>query len=292
MPRGYLKNVRGDCNRKCALGGGSHRTSRRKLTTRWRKQHDDQLTTMTAPHSEHIESQHSESYTQKQEERQPTYKMGDCAICYENRPCVTMSKACSWHDAACFDCIRKVHVTNAQKSSRNYPLRCFHPLCSAQVHASQLIKHKLLKSEKEATQHHRMTEMAKGKDKTTVVVHCPHCDHPRSYKEANKYPQEGSGKHRVFTCRECKENYSVSPLREVIQAMINFGEARSTDEFAQCPECQVLIVKDYGDDSMHCSACNASFSWSHAKRQSPAFKYPFARPGEDPNPIDQLYLYW
>ena len=225
----------------------------------------------------------SRESTEKEEEG----PMRECPICFECRPVVRLMKSCYWHEAACIDCMRQVYVVQAQKSARNYPLQCFHPQCRRPIRESQLIKRGLIHSKAELTQHFRLSELAKGNKPDMCTVHCPHCDHPRAYKR--DHPDK-KVTNRVFSCRECRRNFMVSPFAQIVRAMENSGEG---SDWAQCPECKMLISKEesgYDDEQVVC-VCGACFDWRAAQRQS-GFRYPFGRPSGDLDPYDVLYLYW
>lgn len=305
MPRGYLKHAKGQ-SRKLTRGGGSRRTGPRS-ERRERKgdgrvlrttssgqnelstyQNDDHVS-MDSRLDEVCHPCETNAFVSKRDQSGSKQQIRDCPICFESQPVLCLMKACSWHDAACYECLRKIYIINAQKSARNYPLQCFHPLCSASIRAPQLLKHGLIRSNQEVTRHHHMNEMGKGSKSGSTTAHCPRCDHPRTYKETNA--SDASAKSRVFCCRKCNKNFMVSPFCDIIKAMRNFGEAGPNDSWAQCVECKMLISKAGGDDDTQCGACGAFFSWAEAQRQS-GFKYPFGRKADDLDPMDVLYLYW
>mmetsp|Transcript_12247 Transcript_12247/g.16019 ORF Transcript_12247/g.16019 Transcript_12247/m.16019 type:complete len:313 (+) Transcript_12247:28-966(+) len=312
MPRGYLKNAKLE-GRKRTRGGGSIRGSCSGISRKEKQRgacgqkggsiwlydpnldlYDDEEA-LDCGESESITDTNAKIQMSNSARVSPTTSKGramDCPICFETRPVISLMKGCSWHDSACYDCLRQIYVTRAQTSARNYPLKCFHPQCQLKIREGQLLKYGLIRSDKELKNYFHMSELAKGNIDGASSVYCPYCDHPRAFKENTSSGQSVKVNNRAFSCRQCHKNFMVSPFRDIIQAMENFGEdeAGPNEGWCQCPECKMLISKGYGDDDMACN-CGAYFSFAQAQRQS-GFIYPLARPVGDLDPTDVLYLYW
>ena len=303
MPRGYLKHVPGE-SRKRSRGGGSHRNVRNQNKRKLRNKAQGHRTISMSKQCELRKGLDSfndievlnpfflqEDGTEPGERvlvdvGAPRRQIQDCPVCFHSRPVVPLMQRCFWHDAACLDCLRQMYVIEAQKSARNYPLKCFHPQCRLPIRETQLLKYSLIRSKAEMTRHFQLSELAKGRNVLTNTVHCPFCDHPRAYKQKEPNKQVNN---RIFSCRECKQNFMVSPFEELVRAMEN-AEGEAAD-WAQCPECRMLISKEYGGEDDTMCFCGANFSWRQAQRQS-GFRYPIGRPSGDLDPFDVLYLYW
>ena len=303
MPQGYKKHTKG-ISRKVARGGGSHKGSKSNHSNQGRAgKHrrkefavfddgfdcsscEDAVYPMTSKQQVSIPL-HYETTSSKIRKNSLKREEGDCSICFESRPLVPLMKACSWHDAACEECLRQVYVTRAQTSVRNFPVKCFHPQCRTRIRLEQLQKHGLIRSEEEAQTYHRMTELAKGKAKGAACVACPYCDYPRAFREGSNDEKQNAN-NRVFNCRQYHKNFIVSPFREIIQAIENYGDGY--EGWCFCPGCKMLVTKEYGDDEVECGNCQTIFSFHYAQRES-GFKYPLARP-TDLDITDVLYLYW
>ncbi|KAL9182324.1 hypothetical protein ACHAXT_012976 [Thalassiosira profunda] len=278
MPRGYLKHNRG-AGRKKALGGSSGRGYNEKEF--WQERGEKSSLILQRSMNEDFSLSTHNTTSECNDRKAPTNQIGECSICFKQTPLACMSTKCKWHAAACSQCLRRVYVSDAKKSSKNYPLRCFHPLCDQPVHASQLEKHSLFSSPSEVKTHHDMLihariEKAGGVFRTVL---CPRCDTPRGLQLFDK--------DRVYGCANCKKKYWVSPDYVTIRTMENMKEDEfgTNDGWAKCPKCSILISKGDGCDHMWCVYCDHEFSWEEAQRRTNAI--PFARP-----PDREIYLWW
>ena len=91
-----------------------------------------------------------------------------CAICFEVKPLASVIKKCSsCHPSACFDCLRRQYIVEAQKSHTSYPLKCFWPACDRVLRETQVQKFALNDSEMEA--HYYMAWITKCLQKQAVA---------------------------------------------------------------------------------------------------------------------------
>ncbi|KAL7564276.1 hypothetical protein ACA910_014340 [Epithemia clementina (nom. ined.)] len=195
-----------------------------------------------------------------------------CPICCEeNLPLLSLMKACrKQHQPACYNCLRRFYVLDAQQSVSNYPLRCYQPKCQTPVRETQLINFNLVQNKDELTRYFRFMELAKGHRQTTTTTwsttHCPHCDHPRTYRTRG-------GVLRSFSCRHCRTSFVVPETQHLIQAIQNIPRDHIgvNDGWAQCPQCKIVISKGNGCDHMHCLMCQHNFSWAYARARSERF---------------------
>ena len=300
MPMGYLKHNQDEVGKKIARGGSSH-----KNVSSCKKS------------SNHVGYDLSEDFILpaplkkegrcngagvKPTERLVSPPMAECTICFEIRPIIMMSNACTWHGGACFECSRRIYVMDAQKDQSNYPLQCYHPQCQVGIKWGQLYKHGLIQSKAEKDKYHEMmnknkleqlriiaqkqfektrakfAEQVKSRD-NLVSVSCPHCDKPKLLK------RKDIASDKVFQCQHCKHSYLVSPDYATIAAIERCqGKDRVGDfssGWAKCPSCGVIISKGYGCDHMSCF-CGHSFSWTQSQQRAPHAIVP----------ADQLHLWW
>jgi len=190
-----------------------------------------------------------------------TTSIGECSICCEVRPLVSLLKKCD-HPPSCHECLREIYINQAQQDISNYPLQCFHPSCRRPVRETQLIQHGLLKSEQELTKHYRLTVMSKAYTSTKKVTYCPECDFTSKVN-----------KQEIVNCRQCRTTYGVEHDEFTTKASTiaaieaigndNFGH---NDGWATCPNCKITISKGYGCDHMTC-VCGMDFSWEDALRK-------------------------
>ena len=272
MPRGYLKHNK-DVSRNRERGGASHTTRHPPVPDR-RRQRKQANKSCIDNNDFYAVSRDSDC----SDVRSPAkLKLGNCPICFEAAPVVVLSKKC-WHEPACYACLRKVLVTNAQKDVRNYPLTCFHPQCQKPVVVEQLQKHGLLHTSEEVKKHHELTVLAKKRKNSFLTIRCPYpdCDHPRLLPK--KFLS--SNFERYFGCRACHNFYTVSPFYATLHALERIE--RDNDGWARCPSCYMVISKGWGCDHMTCGACDYSFDWERALSRPP-----LARP-----PDDEIYQWW
>lgn len=284
MPRGYLKHSK-EVSKKQARGGSSKICGNQRGNGRCTQQIcgavEDFALEIQGP-ANHRKVIGVSSKCNSAAKKITTHPVGECVICFKEIPLVCLSSKCKWHDAACGQCLHRIYVTNAQKSTKGYPLSCFHPLCDQPVHAAQLKKYNLFASPAEIKKHYEMLILAKNqKEKANGVrtVLCPKCDTPRGIRKFDK--------DRVYGCDHCKCAYQVSPDYVTIRAMENMNEDDFgvNDGWAKCPNCSILICKGDGEDDMLCVYCDHDFSWEEAKSKTHAI--PFACP-----PDREIYLWW
>eukprot|EP01083_Nonionella_stella_P164474 544427_1 len=152
MPRGYLKHNK-EIGKKKARGGSSG--------TRYADEKDPHPRRNRSAVADFVVDAPTVNKNRSFQKSAAFYPTGECVICFKEAPVVCLSKTCRWHDAACHQCLHRIHVTNAQKSAKSYPLTCFHPLCDQPVQAAQLEKHNLFASPAEAKKHHDLTVLSK-----------------------------------------------------------------------------------------------------------------------------------
>eukprot|EP01083_Nonionella_stella_P002880 8250_1 len=212
MPRGYLKHNKA-IDRKTARGGSSGQgcvTKKTSYPPRVREAVEDFVLGTT-----------NRCASKSGSTRKSTAEVRECPICFKEGLVVCLSGKCKWHDAACQQCLHRVYVTNAQKSTKCYPLTCFHPQCNQPVHAAQLEKHEVFASPEEAKKHHDMLVLSKiEKGNGVKTVHCPKCDSPRGIGKLGD-------KDKIFGCRNCNSRYQVSPFYATIRAL----ESMKSDSF-------------------------------------------------------------
>lgn len=190
--------------------------------------------------------------------------LSECPICFEVCTVLLLSNKCSWHDAACFKCLRRIYVTDAQKDVKNYPLCCFHPQCRRPIQTSQIEKHNILKPGAETFGHHRMLVLQKAQStKNARTVYCPTCDMPKVIRD--QVLQKGD---RMFSCQHCNFRYRVSPDYATLRTMqcIEGDRFGRNDGIARCPRasCGIILSKGDGCDHMTCPVCDYEFSWEKA----------------------------
>jgi hypothetical protein len=266
MPKGYLKHNT-QVNRKVARGGASHQYTFRLHTKQGKPPCSPMIEDFSA----------GAAKLQPSKVKVNEYKVGECPICFETVPVINFSKKCSWHESACFSCLRRIHVTDASKS---FQTSCFHPLCQQPINFVQLVKHKLICTPEEIKTHHALVlhqKMKKMKDPHTV--HCPHCDFPRVFSK------KLSGDDRCQCCKSCGGRFLVSPDYATIRSLewLEEDNAGLNDGWARCPHCGILISKGDGCNHMSCTLCYSAFDWSEAVGNRP----PLARPRHS-----DIYLWW
>eukprot|EP00581_Thalassiosira_minuscula_P025832 CAMPEP_0184408632 /NCGR_PEP_ID=MMETSP0738-20130409/3428_1 /TAXON_ID=385413 /ORGANISM="Thalassiosira miniscula, Strain CCMP1093" /LENGTH=271 /DNA_ID=CAMNT_0026766149 /DNA_START=134 /DNA_END=946 /DNA_ORIENTATION=+ len=254
MPRGYLKHNK-EISKKKARGGSSGRgwiAENEPDPPRDRRVVQDFV--IGAPNTE--KSSNARKAT-------GNYPIGECAICFENVPVVCLSNKCKWHAAACNKCLRRVYVTDAQKSTKSYPLKCFHPCCDQPVQVAQMEKHNLFASPAEVKKHHDMHVLSKiEKTGGMRTVYCPKCITPRGIKRVGDTD-------RTFGCNNCKTRYLVSPFYATYRALENMkgDEFGVNDGWANCPQCGIMISKGDGCSHMDCIYCGHEFDWYDAQEK-------------------------
>jgi hypothetical protein len=287
MPRGYLKHKK-NIGRKKARGGASHSSSSGKKNgsagrnKRAANKNSGGASAVTdfpvVAKQDQLACFAEDSCAKPKKQPAKYYSVAECCICMEQRQVLVLSKKCSWHDAACYDCLRRCYVTDAQKDVSNFPLCCFHPQCRKPVHYAQLVKHNLFHSRDERKRHYELEVLCRRDKKTHLcTVYCPRCSHPRFVKRPSK--------EECKECKNCQERFLVSPDFATILAIERF----QTDGFgenhgwARCPHCSVLICKGDGGSDMWCVYCDRPFDWDDAIQT----QRPLARPH-----ADEIYKWW
>ena len=211
-----------------------------------------------------VSSSQEHKTQEKQKVPSPTHLEGECSICFEERPLVCLASTRRWHGAACEDCLHRYHVTDAQGSTKNFPPKCFHPLCDHKISAAQLDHHGIFKSDSQREAHHAMTVRAKvERSKNTKsplrTVLCPSCDMPRAIRRVDR--------DLVIKCRNCPGSYRVSPFYATLRALERSGWKDKIGDhecWKLCPSCRIVISKGDGCDHVHCGNCETHFFWSEA----------------------------
>ena len=174
MPRGYLKRYQKEVGRKSARGGSSHFsfcTHNCSFCRCWKKNSSGfhQYTFPEIDFTVQQKRKNSRNELKKEAHKDPImYPTGECPICFAEGPVVPINSGnglvagcCSWHDAACFKCLQRIYIIDAQNDVSNYPLRCYHPQCQNQIRWGQLHKHKLIRSKEENDAYHEMMDKAR-----------------------------------------------------------------------------------------------------------------------------------
>ena len=275
MPRGYLKHQKA-VGRRVARGGSSYRAP-------WgsEKDHLPDLRQELRVQARLDFLEYIQEEAASQEERKaaddPSNKgqiEGECPICYEHGPLHRLMKNCK-HAPACYDCLREIYITQAQRDVANYPLLCFHPSCTAIVREAQI--RRWVKTEKEMSKHHRLHVLSKAySSQHKLVIHCPVCDHPRQFSKGTSETSI-----HVFRCLQCSETFALNDGtmigKDIVQALESLkkdGKGRN-DGWGRCPACMIVISKGDGCDHMRC-CCGKQFSWEHErfvhKKKSAGYK--------------------
>ena len=285
MPRGYLKHKK-EAGRRKSRGGGSHSSG--SCRTHARNDPDKsalvglQSTQPTTRYPDFAIPSCQALTIPKKKNESIDYPISECPICFEVGPVISLSKKnCGWHDAACFGCLRRLYVTDAQKDVRNYPLCCFHPQCRHPIQIGQLEKHNLFQTHADYKGYHRMMilkkaqQSAKGAART---VYCPSCDMPRIIRSRQQQDQ-------MHSCQNCCFRYRVSPDYATVRAMERMGQDTfgENEGIARCPGCGILLSKGDGCDHMTCPCCNHEFSWEQAVEDFGTL----ARPKDE-----DIYMWW
>lgn len=274
MPRGYLKHAK-EAGKKKARGGSS---GQGYGTENWER---------TPPRNRNAAEDFVATANTKSSpvKKEPIHHIGECSICLKECPLVCLSTKCKWHDAACQQCLHRVYVTNAQKSAKNYPLTCFHPLCDQAVHAAQLEKHDIFATADEAKKHRDMLVHSKiNKIDWMRTVYCPKCVTPRGIGK-----NEIGDKDKIFGCRNCKSFYQVSPYYATFRALerLEEDEVGGNYGWARCPnkECGIIISKGEGCFHMECTYCNTEFDWDEVQEDKEKILHAIV-------PDKEIYLWW
>lgn len=285
MPRGWLKHKK-EAGYKKSRGGGGHKSypsekeGRQRYPRNWPDKLDAEIEygfREYANEAEYDSSGNDDSEKPMVEERKGPV-IAQCPICFETRPVIKLLQKCK-HAPACYDCLRRILVTEAQGDVTNFPLHCFDPTCRRPVTDHQLRIHNLVQTDEELAKHYRLTVLAKGYRNKSVTVHCPHCDHPRSYHQSPRVEQE-----RIFGCKNCGMNFTAyaSGLSRTIKAVEEFkpDSKGGNDGWGRCPSCRIIISKGDGCNHIAC-VCGQHFYWWDALREESAPRYAVARPAED-----------
>jgi len=272
MPRGYLKHNKEICKKR-ARGGSSGQRCIAKT--------DPDPPRICRAFEDFAVDAQSVAKKNTVQKAKAAYPTGECIICFEERPIVCLSNKCRWHDAAYQQCLHRTYVTDAQKSTKNYPLACFHPPCDQPVQTSQMEKHNLFASPAEAKKHYGMIVLSKiEKTEGMRTVHCPECDTPRGIRKL------GDKKH-TYGCNNCKTMYQVSPFYATLRALENMkcDDIGINDGWANCPKYSILISKGDGCEHIWCTYCDHEFDWDTAQEKKKRVRH--ARV-----PDNEIYLWW
>jgi hypothetical protein len=252
MPRGYLKHNKG-ISRKQRRGGSSFNAPwSSEVYGYWERKKIVDLTesdfTLEGPASpRHVSSNEATSVRH----------VGECLVCFEESPVICLIEQCKWHGGACRKCLHRIYVTEAQKSTENYPLQCFHPQCSNKIRIRPLEQHQIFETPEEKKEHRKMMQYSKNKRRKERTVYCPKCDFPQGIKEniADEFT--------CLKCKDCKFIFFVSPHYPTFRALQNWKEDSIgiNDGWAPCPSCGIYISKGNGCDHMECGYCGHEFWW-------------------------------
>jgi len=169
MPRGYLKNCRG-IPRKAARGGGSRpslKIAEKILRERKGKILRDNEGTKDLP-GDHLERKdpgrggtpklgHVSAKKLRLLDCAPTGDEGVCSLCGKWTSLQRLTKRCR-HESACLSCLHQRFIEEAQQSTTNYPLGCFHPSCQRRIRAPHIAL--IAKDDEEIRRHEGMHALA------------------------------------------------------------------------------------------------------------------------------------
>ncbi|KAL7515896.1 hypothetical protein ACHAWX_000968 [Stephanocyclus meneghinianus] len=211
------------------------------------------------------------------------YPVGECIICFERRPLICVINQCRWHGAACRSCLHRIYVTDAQKSTKNFPLECFHPQCVHKIRVGPLAQHKIFETSEQKKNHMIMNELSIIESHKQMTVHCPNieCNFPRGIEKVTS--------EKWYTCKNCKKDFFVTSLYPTIRAVENLKKDSigKNDGWAMCPSCHIIISKGHGCDHMVCGYCNTDFWWDEAQEETMKKFRRMARP-----PNKEIYMWW
>ncbi|CAB9517694.1 RING finger protein [Seminavis robusta] len=186
-----------------------------------------------------------------------------CFICYEEKPLVKVMKKFR-HPFACYDCLRRHYVVNAQQNISNYPLQCFWPDCERILRDAQV--QKFVETKEEMLTHYEMEAQAKALRKRLPffkdVHECPHCSCANLVR-----PYRGTKRQTIaddtynIECTQCSRSFTARklPAEEILSVLAAIGTM-----FCNCPSCGAFITKDGGCDHMTCIVCDFDFSFQQA----------------------------
>lgn len=283
MPRGWLKHRERVVGKKSSRGGSSYRRpeGKRALKPRRNDRHRFQNINIDGTEEELSWERNEDTRTNIDREdfssghkrassspfcRNEDAAAKECRICCEIRPLVSLSKKCD-HPPVCRGCLREIYVNQAQQDVSNYPLRCYDPSCRKQVHDVQLVKHNLIRKDKELARHYRLKVFGKAYSSSSDIVHCPECDFPKMVT-----------KQETVKCMQCKITYEVwhdgrTNRGSTIAAIeaIKGDNKGSNSGWAHCPKCKMIVSKGDGCDHMIC-VCGKHFSWTEALDRKNRYK--------------------
>ena len=109
MPRGYLKHNRGVSKKKARGGASRHWTNVNNegtLITRRNdiKTLDEVFDDIVLAPSTYTAKRNTTTCLEDHGTSTTKYPIRECAICFNKRPTITLSKKC-WHHAACKECL-------------------------------------------------------------------------------------------------------------------------------------------------------------------------------------------
>ena len=287
MPRGYLKHKQKEVGRKRARGGSSKKDMPKDPRSR-SKRHENKSARFRSSEVDLDIASPSIKSSNREENRlnnaSTNYPVSECPICFEQAPLIPLSSKCKWHEPACYKCLQRLYVTEAQKDTKNYPLCCYHPQCRQPVQLAQLEKHNIICTLAEIQNHHDMVLLSKIQKIDGIrVVCCPFCS-------IQRFVPRKMVKDKKCTCKKCRKCYRVTPDCVAIRSLVKDStDNRKYDRFggyngvARCPGCSILICKGGGCDHMRCPYCSRDFSWSKGVADFGAVAFP---------PDEELYKWW
>jgi len=196
-----------------------------------------------------------------------------CAICLEETPVVQLLSKCR-HPRACFKCLRIHYVKHAMRDPGNYPLKCFWPGCTRDLHTVQMQQLTQNSGEEMAVFFHNQAEArnlrqeAKQEEQRIALrarlpgtrmnnlktlQYCPNC-----LDATPVYPYRPT---KTVVCKGCYQKNDIDVMsREDVKCIVE----AAGDYLVNCPDCSRLILKDGGCDHMTC-VCEHQFSFDRAK---------------------------
>jgi hypothetical protein len=141
----------------------------------------------------------------------------------------------------------------------------------------------------------------RGKNWVNVYCNVPHCTGLLCLKKINANKNDGDiYNNGIYTCNTCKTNYCSKCLDRFPNQNAHVCDPNNAQTIAAialttrpCPRCSVRITKIEGCDHMHCTHCDAHFSWKTLKLSKTSTNFHYrafmaARPqSEQPVPEEE-----
>jgi len=200
-----------------------------------------------------------------------------------SRVFMKLTKKCR-HPSACFGCLRRRCIFDAQKDISQYPLTCFGPGCGAGLNDTHI--EPFIDNIKERSAHHRMARRARGIRKAEQRSEPDRAMEAKILRTFDSECIEFLLKcERLSTCPGCSQDVPVKlhqsqascggdlcdPYSDVGLTIAEIGlvTAFGAAPFSRCPSCHYVVFKGEGCDEMTCF-CGREFSFKKYERR---FRY-------------------